>query len=367
MLKDATKGMYSSDNDWFAEHLGFTIDEALTLQDAIFREYERRASKERQSSLKLGKLDAYEAIKRGEYKKKNRSNLVQGASLFYYYGNADNTLSFSLDELVQFSALPKDICEGFLKRLSQPFGYQNSYFKDTFNDPYTAPWDYNTLYERPIIYHKDRYFVPVPAIFVEALLQTFYYDLLADTRYWKRNVQNKYGAWLEQKTADYFKSIFPASEVYLNPYYSKGHELCDVLILHENKVIIVQCKAKRLNFISKIGRNITSLKSDLTKGIGESFDQAIEAREYLLNSPSPEILINGNRFQLNKERLSEFFLMSVTLEGYQNLTTRLANINSALNLFKDGEYPWALSIFDLGIITELLETPPLFFIMLGAE
>jgi hypothetical protein len=52
--------------------------------------------------------------------------------------------------------------------------------------------------------------------------------------------------------------------------------------------------------------------------------------------------------------------LSVTLGSYQHLITRLANINPAINLFSNNQYPWAISLFDLGVVTELIEYPSMF-------
>jgi len=364
LLREAAQSIYSQHSDWFVKYLGFTIDDALTIAGTIIDEYKHKINDGKQSSMERARLYVDELISKGEQKEESRQDLEIGVGFYYYFGNADNILSFTLDDLARFSGMPKETCESFLKRLSQTFGYKNPLFPDTFSDPCAAPWDYNTLYERPIILHENKYLLPVPSLFSEALLQTFYYDLIADNGYWRGEGEKKHGAWLEQKTAEYFRRIFPESEVYLNPYYPIGNEineLCDVLILHDRKVIIVQCKTKRLNFNSRIGKNIASIKSDLTKGVKASFDQALRARDYLLNNPFPKIIVDEVKLEIDSRQISEIFSMSVTLEGYQTLATRLANINPVLKLFKDNQYPWALSIFDLSIITELLETPSMFF------
>lgn len=361
LLRETAQSIYSQHDDWFVKHLGFTINDALALSDSIIHEYNRRINDEKQSCLERARMYVDELISKGEAKEENREDLETRVGIYYYFGNSDTILAFTLDDLTQFSGMPKEVCESFLKRLSQTFGYKNPLFPHAFSDPYTAPWDFNTLYERPIILHESKYLLPVPSLFSEVLLQTFYYDLIADDGYWRGFGEKKYGAWLEQQTAECFKRIFPESEVYLNPQYPNGNELSDVLILHDRKVVIVQCKTKKLNFNSRIGKDIASIKSDLTKGVKASFNQAIRARDYLLNNPSPRIIVAQGELEIDAGQISEIFSLSVTLEGYQNLTTRLANINPVLKLFADNQYPWAISLFDLSIVTELIETPAMYF------
>lgn len=359
-LQEAAKGIYSQHDDWFVEKLGFTISDAFSISESITNEYNRRINDEKSSCLERAQKYVNELINKGEAKEENRKELETITGCYYYFSNSDAILSFTLDDLVRFSGCSKEICDQYLKRLSQKIGHRNSRYTDTFNDSHIAPWDYNTLYERPIVLHNDKYFVPIPSLFSEVLLHTFYYDLIANNEYWKKEGEKKYGNWLEQRTAAFFKRIFPENEILINPKYFNGNELCDVLVLHDRKVFIAQCKTKKLRYNSKIGKDFQSIKDDLTKGIKESFEQAIRARDYFLNNQSVKIKVSNGEIVVDSKQISDIFLMSITLDGYQNLTTRLANTNSTLNLFSDNQYPWAISLFDLGVITELIDYPSMF-------
>jgi len=359
-LREVAKNIYSQHDDWFVKKLGFTISDALSISESIINEYNRRINEERYSCLGRAKEYVNELISKGEANEENRKELEIRVGCYYYFSNSDQILSFSPDELVCFSGFSKEKCKKYLERLSQKFGYRKPNFHNAFSDPYSAPWDYNTLYERPIVLHNDKYFVPIPSLFNEVLLHTFYYDLIADNGYWKSEGEKKYGSWLEKKTAEFLNRVFPNSEVLLNPKFPNGNELCDVLVLHDRNVFVVECKTKRLRYDSQIGKNFDSIKDDLTKGVKESFEQAIRARDYFFNNQSPKIRVLDGELLVDSKQISNIFLMSVTLGGYQNLTTRLANINHALNLFSDNQYPWAISLFDLGVLTELIEYPSVF-------
>jgi len=359
-LRETARDLYSQYNDWFSKKLGFTISDALSISESITNEYNRRVNDEKQSCLERAQKYVNELINKGEAKEENRKDLETKAGCYYYFGNSDVILSFTFDDLVRFSGCSKEICKHYLARLSQKIGYRNPKHTDTFNNSYGAPWDYNTLYERPIVLHNDKYFAPIPSLFHEVLLHTFYYDLIADDKYWKSEGEKKYGSWLEQKTADFLKRIFPANEIFLNPKYPDGNELCDVLVLHDRKVFIVQCKTKKLRYDSQIGKDFQSIKDDLAKGVKESFDQAIRARDYFFNNQSPKIKVSKGEIVVDSRQISDIFPTSITLGSYQNLTTRLANTNPTLNLFSDSQYPWAISLFDLGVITELIDYPSMF-------
>ena len=200
----------------------------------------------------------------------------------------------------------------------------------------------------------------MPPLIPHVLFHTFHYDLIKDSNY--KDIYNQArGSWLEKRTAIAFKKLFPQNEILLNPKYPDGKELADVLILHDRKIFIIQCKAKQLTYEAKIGEDIKILKRDLEKGIKDSFNQAVRARDYINNNTLPQILtFYGITKIIDRKQVTDIFLISVTLGFYQCLATRLANINPALKLFKDNEYPWAISLFDLEIITELIDYPSQF-------
>ncbi len=260
-----------------------------------------------------------------------------------------------------FSGFSRNVCERYLERMSQTFGYRNARFPNVFENPLAAPWDYNSLYERPIIAHEGRYFLTVPSLLPTVLFNTFHYDLITDSNY-GNTYNTKRGQWLEERTADSFRKIFPAYEVFLNAKYKVGKktEEVDVLVLHDRKIFIVQCKSKRLRYESEIGKDFEFIKDDLKKGIKESFDQAVKARDYIKNNAEALFTTPDRELLIDAGQVTDIFLVSVTLGNYQNLVTRLANINPTLNLFSNGQYPWAISLFDLEVVAELLDRPSMF-------
>lgn len=359
-LKGTALDIWSQHDEWFVKSLGFTISDALAMSEAIRDECNCKINEEKESCKARAHQYVDDLVRRGEAKEDDRKNLETNVGCYYYFGNSDAILSFTLDEMVSFSGFSKDRCEKYLNRLSQEFGYRNNNHLGTFNDPHLAPWDYNTIYERPIVCHDGKYLIPVPSVLNEVLLHTFYYDVIADTTYWKRGGEEKYGACLEQKTAELFKRVFPPREVLLNPKYPGGNELCDVLVLHDRNVFIVQCKAKRLRYESRIGKDSQLIKDDLNKAVADSFEQAIRGREYLSNNQPAKIQVENLIIEIDSRQISNMFLLSVTLGSYPHLITRLANVNKRLNLFSENQFPWAISLFDLGVVTELIESPSSF-------
>ena len=285
-------------------------------------------------------------------------NKEKNAYISSSYAKFTKVLTFTVEELSDFSSISSEVCKKILSRLSQSFGYRNPKFKSTYLDPFNAPWDYNTLYERPIIKFKEKYFLPLFSIFPTVLFYSFHFDIWEDKEYREKYNEIR-GKWLEEKTYQILRNVFPKNEIYLNPEYPNEEEFSDVLILHDRNILIIQCKSKKLTYEARIGSSIDKLKEDLKQSVKDSFNQGLKAKSYLKESDYPEVVLKNKKIKIDMHQVdyNNIFLISVTLGQYANITTRWANVNPTLKLFSSNEYPWSVCLFDLEIIAELLKKP----------
>ena len=348
------RGIYGPHEAWFRSALGFTIDEAIVAVEALLEEYSRRINAGRETAIKQAEELVNEHGLTGDAKEQSKIQI----SCDLYFSHSDELLAFTPEELSVLSELPIQVCIQLLKRLSQEFGYRNPQFPNTFCDPNGAPWDHNTLYERPFIRRGERYWMVVSPLIQTVLLTTFYFDLMQDADY-RPTFEKARGRWLELKTAEYLRRVFEDEEVLLNPLYPDGNELADVLVLHDRKLLIFQCKSKGLTFQARMGANLQQLKADLEKAVKNAFDQGVRARKYLFSTPQPVLRFDGRAHELcvDQSQVNGVFIINVTAAPLQNLTTRWASVNPHLGLFTNGDYPWSLSLADLDVLTEILSTP----------
>ena len=353
-LKDVFISIYSAHDDWFKKKLGFNITQCLDLVESIISEYNERINIERELSLKKAKkyIGDHSNV---EGCQKDKNYLTQVAC-YYFFGESDRILSFTLKQLVKFSGQSEDVCKSFLSRLSQKFGYKNPEFPNTFENPEFSPWDYNTIHEKPIISYRNKYFTPLPSVFYEVLLHSFYYDLINDDQYWNSGGSKVYANSLEKKTAEYLERIFPKDCIFMNPEYPNGEEMCDVLVLYDRYILVFQDKTKRMQYESLTGKSIEKIREDISKGIRSAFDQAIKAKEYLKSTNPVKIRVKNGEISIDGSQISNIYPISITLDSYQNFATRFSNFNSTLKVF-DEEYPWSVSLSDLGTITEIIDSP----------
>jgi hypothetical protein len=355
-LLELSRSLYSAFPILFQNKFGFSIDHAIHLYKSIIKEYETRINEKREIFRRKAKKEVDDQIKENPHLEGNRQNLELSNFGKLLFANSDIHLSFTLNELATFSNLPLDICSAFLSRLSQEFGYRNSNYPKTYADPLKAPWDYNTLYERPIVKVDSGFFVPNSALIPTVLLSTFHYDLITDETH-KNEYSAIRGKWLEERTAESLSPIFGSDNIILNPKYPNGEELSDVLALYDRKIFIIQCKSKGLRYESKIGEDYETLIKDLKKGIKESFDQSLKARRYLLGTEYPELITRNKSLVIDTNQVTDVFLISITLGYYQDIVTKIANFESVMNLFNEDDYPWAISLADFEAITEIINDP----------
>ena len=352
---DMARGIYGPHEAWFRSALGFTINEVIAAVEAISEEYKRRINAGRKTASKHAEDLVNEHCLTGETKEQSKVQLA----CHLYFSRSDELLAFTPEELSVLSKLPRQVCIQILKRLSQEFGYRNPKFANTFCDPNAAPWDYNTLYERPFIRRGERYWMVLSPIIQTVVLTTFYFDLMQVASY-RPTFEQARGRWLESKTAEYLRRVFNDEEVLLNPLYPGGNELSDVLVLHDQKLLIFQCKSKGLTFEARMGGNAQQLKADLEKAVKDAFSQGVRARKYLLDTPQPVLRFKDrdHELQIDRSQVNGVFIINVTAASLQNnLTTRWASVNPHLGLFTSGDYPWSLSLVDLDVLTEILPEP----------
>ncbi|MCK4796397.1 MAG: hypothetical protein KAT05_03395, partial [Spirochaetes bacterium] len=359
-LFELASSLYGEHDKWFKDNLGFTVCECVEIFKSIREYIEDRIQEKLLNAKKEAKQGVEQLIADGErIQEEEKSKYETSVFCQLFFGKSDDVLSFTCDELSNFSKKNKNICEAFLKRMSQEYGHKNSNFPEGFTDELKAPWDYNSLYERPIIKFQKKYFVPIFSCIPACVMHTFNYDLLKDDAYRDVYAKSK-GAWLETRTKDVFLKCFKKAEVFQNPLYTNKNEFSDVLILKDRKIFIIQCKAKQLTYKAKIGQDLRAFKDDLKKALVKSFSQAKEARDYLNSAKHPKIICDRKAISIDRRQVTDIILLSVTLGAFHNIATSLARIDKSLKLFRKKEYPWAISIADLEIVLDLIEYPSQF-------
>jgi len=182
-LINYAKDYYSTFDPWFSINLGFTIKDAINLHNTIKILYEKKLKKYYIKAVKKTKKWLKNNSQKYHADNSNKHEQLE-TNIFTYFilNEADSILLFSEEEICKNSLISREICENLLNRLSQSFGYFNPNFPNTFIDPLNSPWDYNTLFERPILKFSKGYLVPLMFLFPTVLFDSFQFDIFKDEK-----------------------------------------------------------------------------------------------------------------------------------------------------------------------------------------
>jgi len=200
----------------------------------------------------------------------------------------------------------------------------------------------------------------VPYLFRQNLYYTFYFDLMGDKAY-KPAFEKGRGSYLEKKVAEYLRRIFPASAVLLNPSYPDGNEFSDVLVLHDGKIVVVQCKGKTLTRPAHIGANAESIKSDVQKALKDAVEQGVKCRKYLEAASTAKLVYEGTPLSIDMLQVTSIDIVAVTFMPLHAMATRIREVEEDLGMAHSDFPAWAVSLGDLDIVTEICHSPARLF------
>lgn len=174
------------------------------------------------------------------------------------------------------------------------------------------------------------------------------------------------GRWLEQRLTEMVKRVFPAGTLYRNLTYPDPDGVqgarteLDFAIHWPPFLVLIEAKAAQFRFTSQLGK-LSHLRSDIKANVADAFEQARRAFRYIQSVPEASFLENGSgrTLAIRHDEIKRSYLMTVSLHHLASLATQLASIQG-LNLFSDGEYPWATSIADLDTVTQFCPGPDVF-------
>ena len=180
-------------------------------------------------------------------------------------------------------------------------------------------------------------------------------------RFWPRYSKLR-GEFLENASLELLGNALPHAKVHHNLKYSvvedgvtKEVEL-DGLILLDRALFLVEAKAGSLTDAAQRGAP-KSIRTDLRKLVGEAHTQGLRARTYITEAESATFQSDtGEAICIDRSRIDHIFVVAVTLDPLAVFTPVLHEV-AKLGIFTPGELPWAVSIYDLQVICEMLEFP----------
>jgi hypothetical protein len=190
-------------------------------------------------------------------------------------------------------------------------------------------------------------------------------DLLraADPEYWEHKFLKARDDYLEAETARLLQQALPSAEVLREveyPLASGDKAEADIVVLCDDALLVVECKAGRLDPATERGaklRMISDLEATIAGGLkqAERFARELAARGTMVVTDGK----TKRTLTLEVGRFRHLMQVNVTLDLINVAATQLWQLHAA-GLTGAVERAWSVSLNDLRVITDILDQPAVF-------
>ena len=397
-LERTLRGIFSPIDDLLLDHFGFETDDALALAEAVVQvttskatEHIRMAAEARDAMVRA--IEAYEKdgtvtdghplefLEQGKgLDGEGRQRLASFIAITHSQTFLGWSLFFTADEIAEAAGVPVERARAFAERLSIRFGDVDPKW---FRSPSATP----PLQSRPLIQigkdehplvDGDAFFCPVPQGLLWALRTNLEAGLnpapgrdLAPLQHpnatdatWERYERAR-SRYAEARTLELFETLLPGATTYQGLKYDAPDSAGDVseteldgLVLYDDTLFLIEVKAGTLSPPSRRGapdRLAKELGDDL---LGEGHRQALRAKAYVEGSDAPVFrAVGGVTHSIDMTKVRRVFMVVVTLEDLAAYTANLHHLFGTGLLASDTDLPWAVNIYDLETLAELVDSP----------
>lgn len=319
-----SKQKYSNDSDWIKRNKGFSIDEAHIIIEAITKIIDDQAQNYFENARK-------------------RHELPSPLSIY----------AFHINDLIEKTSIDVTTLRAFLSSMELIPG-------DSANQAFNSFSAYNEANSLPLLrLQTDNWALFQQYSIVESIYESPFYWMNLDPDQKNIAAKNR-GEFLENFTFKKMVEIFGQNRVYKNVKLYQGKNVAgevDILIRYSDRIILFQCKSKKLTLKSRSG-DTQQINSDFKDAIQSAYDQAESCGNFLLDKNIVIKDCNDNIIHI-PDHVSEILPICLTSENYPSLSLQVSNFlkvkstNVILN-------PFVMDIFTLDVLCEFLTTPLLF-------
>ena len=317
---DLAARRYAADAEWLQAKVGFTIEQACIVADAIDRNLIDRFA---------GFMESLRAQTPDQWTMVPAFSVVPA-------------------EIAAYAGLAEALVERILLQFTVP---------DADNNPrFIELQDFNQIAATPLILSPSGEFISLQnSALAEAIYDSPFYWMQDDKAYRPHRDRHR-GEFTENFVAERLKAVFGAHRVFNNIDIWQGKSKVgeiDVLVLWADRAIIVQSKAKRLTIEGRKG-NDQVIRDDFKKSVQDAYDQGLTCAE-LLGDPRYR-LARADGSTLDLPKITEIFMFCVVSDHYPALsfqtrqflkTREVARVRAAL----------VCDVFLIDVLTEMLPTP----------
>lgn len=359
---DHVKAVFTKIDDFLQTNFGFNTNDALEFIDKLIEIASTKVTEKHNLGKEMhdkaeqdfNKPENSELIKKLEENGMSREYASYLFADAHFLNGAERIFVINPETFCKENKIErKEQFKNFIQSLSCTFGKQLDNFVNPLSD--------NILIYKPFIKIDDNaYFCPMLTSLnpkLDSILEYLLNDeKKKDTNVWKKYESAK-SKYLENKTYEYFSRLFPTKDMYQNLFYKINQDRMetDLLIIYDNKIIVVESKSNHLPIAAKRG-GMKSLEKGLKKIIKKAYLQAKRTREYIRSSEEVSFENEAGEEILrinNKNNDYEFIFINSTLEVLDSFAANLKELD-VLELFEENDYPWSVNLYDLDVITDCI-------------
>lgn len=325
---DLARERYEPDADWLKANVGFEMEDAIAVANAI-REVLHERTIAFTNSLRFLPLE----------------RRVEETFL--------NSFVFDAVEIEGRVAISPETVRNVLRAFTYPEGDPNAQF--------TNASSFNKAAVFPLFSLDGRQFVSLlEYALTEAVYENPFYWIAGDKPYLGIHSQSR-GRFTEAFTRQCLEKVFSGHFLTNNVVFrdNNGNDIAeaDSLLIYGRRAYVIQAKSKRMTMASR-GGDDEAIGRDFQKAVQEAYDQAMAVIEAMQSGVTA--MVDGAPVVLpGAAAVTEYYPIAVTSEHYPALSSQSRELLKTREL-KNTMAPLVFDVFSIDVLTEFLETPLLF-------
>ena len=379
-LIETLLGIFSPLTTEMEVSLGFNISHVMTILAGVeevrflklsqrwaeatdFEQKLRKAARDYRNHKRYKKFssefpdDLLETITR---EKSTEKRMIRNMVTSWMFNALGETVPFTIEELAGLTQLPPEKIAAFLDRFSLSFG--------SVEERYRRPAPTHPLMQKPFIKHNDVYLCSMPQSAYWAIRPEIEHlwnpqsktSIVKDDVIWQK-YQKTRADYVEETAIQYLmdalKFATPYRELKYDLVNEKGEKFeaeLDGLVILDTAIFLVEAKSGTLTEQARRGAK-KGMKDDVGRLVEEAYAQALRAKNYIQTSDKPKLRSSdGQEIVIDKSKHNEIYLITVSLDDLSVFVTN-TNLLRDLGFLQGGEYPWAVALMDLRVISEIVE------------
>jgi hypothetical protein len=345
-LEHQLRGIFGNSGTDLIRIVGFDIDEALRLADAVRKVIDSRAKRlgaDAEAAAFLAATRARPILGLG------RSESPAEAGERVWTTGLLQAMTISAEDLAVASRLSADTCREYLECFSLRPG--------SMGGSGVLPGEQAPLLEAPLLALPDGSFFAhlINHLWWAAkprLERALLVDPAARDRYTRARSR-----YLENRATALIAATSPHARAWQSLHYrfdagagEREYEL-DGLVLVDDVAFLIEAKAGSMSPAAR--RGAPSVVEDLRSLVADAHQQASRASRFVGSRDEAVFTAGGERVVVHGPTISQLFLVSSTLETLSAFVTRVATIEQA-GVLPPGARPWSVCEFDLAVICDLV-------------